>query len=111
MTPDELENQVKMIHDSQEKQRKDAFERAEMKKKEEAKNMPTEDKLINQFKLFTKGMKVENRKYDWLEKPKHFDGKMENYKMFKSSVMWYLYSRKDIQSDEDKILFTCSYMC
>jgi hypothetical protein len=60
ITPDKLENQVKMICDAQEKQRKDAFERVEMKKKEEAKNMPTEDKLINQFKLFVKGMKVEN---------------------------------------------------
>jgi Retrotransposon gag protein/Zinc knuckle len=110
MSPDELEKQIKMIRDTQEKQKKDAFERAEAKKKEEARNMPQEDKLINQFKLFAKGIKVENRKYDWLEKPKPFDGKMEHYKAFKSSVMWYLYSQEDIQTDEDKILFTCSYM-
>jgi hypothetical protein len=96
MSPDELENQVKMICDTQEKQRKDTFERAEEKKKQGTRNTLTEDKLINQFKLFAKGMKVENRKYDWLEKPKPFNGKMENYKVFKSSVMWYLYSQEDI---------------
>jgi hypothetical protein len=82
----------------------------EAKKKEEARNTPQEDKLITQFKLFAKGMKAENWKYDWLEKPKPFNGKMENYKAFKSLVIWYLYSREDIQSDKDKILFICSYL-
>jgi NADH:ubiquinone oxidoreductase subunit D len=72
---DELEKQIKMIHDTQEKQRKDAFERAEAKKKEEAKNTPTEEKLVTQFKLFARGMKAENQKFDWLEKPKPFNGK------------------------------------
>jgi Retrotransposon gag protein len=110
MTPDELEKQIVLICEAQEKQRKDAFERAEAKKKEEVKNTPTKEKLITQFKLFAKGIKAENWKYNWLEKPKHFNGKMENYKIFKLSVMWYLYSQEDIQSDENKILFTCSYM-
>jgi hypothetical protein len=85
----------------------DAFKRKEAAKKEETKNMPMEEKLITQFKLFAKGIKAENWKYNWLKKPKHFNGKMENYKMFKSLVIWYLYSQEDIQSDEDKILFTC----
>jgi hypothetical protein len=48
--------------------------------------MPQEEKLINQFKLFAQGMKVENRKFDWLEKPKLFDGKIQNYKNFKQAV-------------------------
>jgi hypothetical protein len=60
MTPYELEKQVKMIRDAQEKQRVDAFERTEAKKKEEARNMPQEEKLITQFKLFAKGLKTEN---------------------------------------------------
>jgi hypothetical protein len=49
MSLDELEKQIKMIHDTQEKQKKDAFERVEEKRKEEAKNTPTEEKLITQF--------------------------------------------------------------
>jgi hypothetical protein len=52
MTPDDLEKQVRMIRDAQEKQRVDAFERIEAKKKEEARNTPQEEKLIAQFKLF-----------------------------------------------------------
>jgi hypothetical protein len=68
------------------------------------------DKLINQFKLFAQGMKAEAWKFDWLEKPKPFNRKNENYKNFKSSVMWYLYSQDDIKRDKEKILFTCSYM-
>jgi hypothetical protein len=110
MSPDELEKQIKMIRDTQEKQKVDAFEKAEAKKKEEARNTPQEEKLITQFKLFAKGLKAENQKYDWLEKPKPFNGKTEDYKVFKSLVMWYLYSRDDITSDMDKIFFTCSYM-
>jgi hypothetical protein len=110
MTPDDLEKQVRMIWDAQEKQRVDAFERIEAKKKEEARNTPQEEKLITQFKLFAQGLKAENRKYDWLEKPKPFNGKTENYKVFKSLVMWYLYSWDDIHLDQDKIFFTCSYM-
>jgi hypothetical protein len=110
ISPDELEKQIKMICDTQGKQKKNAFKRAEAKKKEETKNTPTEEKLVTQLKLFAKGLKAENRKFDWLEKPKPFNGKTKNYKVFKSSVMWYLYSQDNIQSDEDKIFFTCSYM-
>jgi hypothetical protein len=60
MSPDELEKQIKMICDTQEKQRVDAFEKTEAKKKEEARNTPQEEKLVTQFRLFAKGLKAEN---------------------------------------------------
>jgi hypothetical protein len=51
-----------------------------------AKLIDQEKKLINQFKLFAQGLKADTQKYNWLEKPKPFDGKISNYKNFKQVV-------------------------
>jgi hypothetical protein len=66
--------------------------------------------MVKNFKLVTQGLKKEERKYDWLEKPKHFNRTISKYQQFKQSMQWYLYTHQDIIKEDEKIVFCCSLL-
>jgi hypothetical protein len=69
-----------------------------------------EEKLIRHFKKIAIGLKGEGCKYNWLEKPKTFNGTHSKYQQFKQLVQWYLYTQQDIKKGDKKIIFVCSLL-
>jgi hypothetical protein len=66
--------------------------RKRVKDKEEENDFnKDEKKMIRHFKKIAQGLKKEGCKYNWLEKPKTFDGTHSKYWQFKQLVQWYLY--------------------
>jgi hypothetical protein len=92
MTPEELKTQLQIIKDLQESQRQQTLELEQKEIKEEDIFDEDEEKLIRHFKKIAIGLKGEGHKYNWLEKPKTFDGTHSKYRQFKQSVQWYLYT-------------------
>jgi hypothetical protein len=79
MTSDKLKDQLKIICDLQDNQKREAFEWEEKIKQEEDELDKEDKKLLRQFKIITKGLKSEGQKYNWLEKPKPFNGLPSQY--------------------------------
>jgi hypothetical protein len=92
MTPEELKAQLQIIKNLQESQRQQTLELEQKEIKEEDIFDEDEEKLIRHFKKIVTGLKGEGCKYDWLEKPRTFDGTHSKYQQFKQSVQWYLYT-------------------
>jgi Retrotransposon gag protein len=45
-----------------------------------------------------------------LEKPKTFNGEKANYRQWKQTAQWYLFTQDDIKEDAERIMFYCSLM-
>jgi hypothetical protein len=111
MTPEELKTQLQIIKDLQESQKKQTLELEQKKIKEEENDFnEDEEKMIRNFKKIAQGLKGEGHKYDWLEKPKTFNGTHSKYQQFKQSIQWYLYTQQDITKGDKKIIFVCSLL-
>jgi NADH:ubiquinone oxidoreductase subunit D len=86
MTPEELKTQLQIIKDLQESQRKQTLELEQKEIKEEDVFNKDKEKLIRHFKKIATSLKREGCKYDWLEKPKTFNGTHSKYRQFKQSI-------------------------
>jgi hypothetical protein len=110
MTPDELKKQLEIIQDLQDSQKKEFFEREKEEKVKLEKLNEDETRLVSHFKKIALGLKSEEKKFNWLEKLKPYNGKQSKYQQFKQTLQWYLYTQSNIKKEEDKILFACSYL-